>query len=165
MNEFLILIPIFYFLIIFQQSFLVKFSIFGVIPNLVLILVFLLNFLVKTDREKNLRMILSFIGGLLLDIHSGLLLGSWALNFLIIAILIDKFYQFFEKSNFLWFPILFCFCLYFSKIFLNFISLKYSFNVNLFSFFIVLLYSLFLFFIILFALRITNIYKSKKSPI
>jgi len=154
MKKFLIFIPVFYFLTIFQQSFLVKFSILGVIPNLVLILVFSLNFLAKTNQEKNLRMTLFFIGGLLLDIHSGLLLGSWALNFLIITILIDKFYQFFEKSNFFWLPIVFCLCLYFSKFFLYLIQ-NFSFKIsfNLMSFFIEFLYSLFISFLIIFIFK------------
>lgn len=57
----------FYILILFQTSFLVHFSLWGIVPNLVLILAVLVNFL---SSDKTLCIVVSAIGGLYLDIFS-----------------------------------------------------------------------------------------------
>jgi len=66
-RKILFFILFFYALILIQTSFLVHFSLWGVVLNLVLISVILIN-LLSSDRA--LGIISSFVGGLYLDIFS-----------------------------------------------------------------------------------------------
>jgi len=95
------------------------FTIYGMIPNLVLVLVFILNIL---DYKSGL--ILSFLAGLILDIYSGMPLGVSGLLFLIMAILIKKSLKFFQKLNILYLIAMFSICLIFYNFLLSFIQSK-----------------------------------------
>jgi len=77
------LILFFYFLTIFQTSFLVHFNIFGIIPNLVLITVIFINFFEKP--EKKLGIVSGFLGGFYLDIFSISLTGFFGFHILILV--------------------------------------------------------------------------------
>ena len=119
MKRDLILILLIYFLVLFQQSFLPHFAVYGIIPNLVLVLVFALNIL---DHKSGL--ILSFLAGLILDIYSGMPLGVSGLLFLIMAIFIKKSLKFFQKLNIFYLIVMFSSCLIFYNILLNLIQTK-----------------------------------------
>jgi len=119
MKKELLLILVIYLLVLFQQSFLSHFAIYGMIPNLVLLLVFVLNI---SGHKSGL--VLSFLAGLILDIYSGMPLGVSALLFLIMAILIKKSLKFFRKSNILYLIAMFSFCLIFYSFLLNLIQTK-----------------------------------------
>jgi len=119
MRKELLLILLICFLVLFQQSFLPHFAIYGMIPNLVLVLVFVLNIL---DYKSGL--VLSFGAGLILDIYSGMPLGVSGLLFLIMAILIKKSLKFFQKLNILYLIAMFSICLIFYNFLLSFIQSK-----------------------------------------
>jgi len=119
MKKELLLILFICFLILFQQSFLPHFAVYGIIPNLILILVFILNIL---DYKSSI--ILSFCAGLILDIYSEMPLGTSGLLFLIIALLIKKSLKFFQKLNILYLILIFSFCLVFYNFLLNLIQIK-----------------------------------------
>jgi len=119
MKKELLLILFICFLVLFQQSFLPHFTIYGMIPNLVLILVFALNILGHKSA-----LVLSFLAGLILDIYSGMPLGVSALLFLIIAILIRKSLKFFQKLNIFYLIAISSFCLILYNFLLNLIQAK-----------------------------------------
>lgn len=82
----LILIIFFYFLTLLQTSFLVHFSIFGLVPNFVLLLVILWNF---SEKTKNLTgLFAALIGGFYLDVFSNRFFGFNILILLGIVIFI-----------------------------------------------------------------------------
>ncbi len=143
MKKELFLILFIYFLVLFQQSLLPHFAVWGITPNLVLISIFLLNLL-----ENSSGIILAFSAGLILDIYSGLPLGVSALSFLILAVLIKKSSRLFQKSNIFYVIVMFSFCLLFYKFFLNFAqSFSFRFHFNLFTFLIEDFFSLVLLFL------------------
>jgi len=67
-KKIIFLIVIFYFLTIFQVSFLPHFNWQGIAPNLVLIMVVIFNLLEKP--EGKLGLISGFLGGIFLDVFS-----------------------------------------------------------------------------------------------
>jgi rod shape-determining protein MreD len=77
-----------FFLAVFQTSFLIRFSFFGIVLNLVIIAVFLVNLLEK--KENKLGVICAFLGGFFLDIFSlsGFFFGFYVLVCLIISFFI-----------------------------------------------------------------------------
>ena len=92
MRRFLFLIIVFYLLALIQSSFLIHFSLFGVIPNFILILVCLLSFFSFSggNRDEKISLYSAFLGGFLLDIFSSSFLGLSIIVLLIISILIKK---------------------------------------------------------------------------
>lgn len=74
MRKILLLIIFFYILVLLQTSFLVYFPIFGIVPNLVLIAVILINLFEK--QQENLGVLSAFIGGFFLDVFSSGFIGS-----------------------------------------------------------------------------------------
>lgn len=70
-----LLVPLFFFLALFQTSFLVHFPIFGIVPN-VIIIVFVLFHLSKALRSR-IGLASAVIGGLFLDVFSGAPFGFW----------------------------------------------------------------------------------------
>jgi len=82
----LISIIIFYFLSLLQTSFLVHFSICGIVPNLILIIVILWNFFEKPKNYSGLY--IAVIGGFFLDIFSNRFIGFYILISLTLAIII-----------------------------------------------------------------------------
>ena len=79
-KKILILIIALYCLTLFQTSFFVHFSIFGVIPNFVLIAVILWNFF--EQPKSNLGIYSALIGGFFLDVFSGRPIGFYILIFI-----------------------------------------------------------------------------------
>jgi rod shape-determining protein MreD len=67
-KKLLIFIPLFYFLALFQTSFLVNFKLFGLVPNLVLIAVVLINIFEKPRDYSGLGA--GFAAGFFLDVFS-----------------------------------------------------------------------------------------------
>jgi len=84
----IILITIFYFVAIFQNSFLVYFKLFGVELNLIFILFFLFCFFSKNNYLKII--FLSLLAGFLLDVFSVLFIGPSILLCLVIGLFIKK---------------------------------------------------------------------------
>ncbi len=80
--KYILSIIIVYFLALFQTSFLVHFSIWGMIPNLILILIFF--WILFEDPESSFGIYNAFVAGFFLDIFSNWLIGF---NILILVIL------------------------------------------------------------------------------
>ena len=116
MKKVLILILLFYFLVIFQESFLSHFTVLGATPNLILILVFLLIFFEENLATKNLGVLAGFLGGTILDFFSSIPFGIFALNLTLSSLFVKKISRVFKKSNILGFSILFLLYFYFLKI-------------------------------------------------
>lgn len=85
-KKFLILILLFYLLALFEASFLIHFEKLSRVPSLILILIILLNFLEKP--EKNPGIFSAFIGGFFWDIFSSRPIGFHILILIILAIFI-----------------------------------------------------------------------------
>lgn len=76
-KKILILILFFYILVLLQTSFLVHFNVKGIVPNLVLVSVILINFFEKP--KENLGFISGICGGFFLDIFSENFIGFYIL--------------------------------------------------------------------------------------
>lgn len=101
MRKILILIIFLYILVLLQTSFLPYFYIFGLLPNLVLITVILINLFEK--QQENLGIFSAFIGGFFLDIFSKGFLGINFIGFNILILLgIAIFIKFILKSYVRW---------------------------------------------------------------
>lgn len=164
MKKILILILLFYFLVIFQESFLSHFTLFGARINLILISVFLLIFFEEKFGSENFEMLCGFLGGTILDFFSSIPFGIFALNLALTSFLTKKISKVFKKSNIFAFSLLFLFYFSFYKIFLifeNFASIfffkrSFSLSFNITSFFSEILLSLI---VILLVLAITKKYE------
>jgi rod shape-determining protein MreD len=86
MKKFLFLFLSLYFLCLLQTSFLVHFSIKGIVLNLVLIAVVLIN-IFENPREIT-GIFLAGFGGLFLDIFSERFFGFWIIVLLLTAVLL-----------------------------------------------------------------------------
>jgi len=90
-KKILISIIVFYFLVLIQTSFLVHFTIFDVIPNIILILIILWNLFEK--RKDYFGVVNGFIGGFFLDIFSNHFVGFYILIFVGLAIFIKLIFK------------------------------------------------------------------------
>ena len=90
-KKILISIIVFYFLVLIQISFLVHFTIFDAVPNLVLILIIIWNFLEK--RKNYFGVINGLIGGFFLDIFSNHFIGFYVLILAGLAIFIKLIFK------------------------------------------------------------------------
>lgn len=89
LKKLLIIVLLFYFFILLKDSFLMHFSLFGVVPNLVFILFSLLVFFEKKD--SNLLIIFyALIAGLLTDIFSYSHIGPAVISLIVIGLLFKK---------------------------------------------------------------------------
>lgn len=88
MKKIIVFSLIIYFLILFQTSFLVHFVFLRYLPNLAVIFVLFLSIREKPDEKTTL--IMSFVGGLLLDAFSSKPFGFYA-SILLLTSLIVKF--------------------------------------------------------------------------
>jgi rod shape-determining protein MreD len=88
-KKLLIIVFLFYLFILLQNSFLAHFDIFGVSPNLVFVLFFLLVFFEKKDKTYR-AIFLAITAGLFLDIFSFTCLGPSIIVLIIIALLLKK---------------------------------------------------------------------------
>lgn len=103
MKKFLILFFIFYFLVLFQTTFLVHFDIKEQVPNLILILLFLMAFyFYPTEMQSEY-----ILAGFFLDIFSNYFFGVSIILLLLNGFLITKFLKHFKKTNILVFMFLF----------------------------------------------------------
>ena len=99
----LILIGIFYFLALFEISFLIHFKILNKVPSLILILILLLNSLENPNRDSGL--FVAFFGGLFWDIFSTRPIGFHILILITLAIFIKLFlkkyvrFQIFKRAQ------------------------------------------------------------------
>ncbi len=89
MKKILISVILLYFLALLQTSFLVHFSISGIVPNLILILIILWNLFEK--KGGSLGMYNALIGGFFLDVFSNRPIGFYILILVILAIFIKLF--------------------------------------------------------------------------
>lgn len=90
-KKILISIIVFYLLVLVQTSFLVHFTIFDAVPNIVLILVVAWNLLEK--RKNYLGIINALIGGFFLDIFSNHFIGFYVLILVGLAIFIKLIFK------------------------------------------------------------------------
>jgi len=86
MKNFILLTIIFYFLTLFQTSFLVHFSVKGVVINLVLVVLFLINIL--EAPEKNSGVYAAGIAGFLWDIFSEKFIGFYIVILIFLSLAI-----------------------------------------------------------------------------
>lgn len=91
MKKLLFFIAFLYFLALLQTSFLVHFPIAGIIPNLILILVIIWNFLEKPTNYFGF--LLAFLGGLFSDIFSSRPIGFNILILIGLVILIKLIFR------------------------------------------------------------------------
>jgi len=114
-----------YFLVIFQNSFLVHFAILGTVPNMVLISICLISFFEKPS--SNIKFYSALMSGLLIDVYSNFFIGVSILIFIAIALIFKKSIKSFknvsEKHPFRYFLPLFIICLALYKLFLIVVSI------------------------------------------
>ena len=91
LKKILISIIVFYFLVLIQTSFLVHFTIFDAVPNIVLILIIIWNFLEK--RRNYLGITNALIGGFFLDVFSSHFIGFYVLILVGLAIFIKLIFK------------------------------------------------------------------------
>lgn len=120
---YLILVFFFCLLLLFQESFLNKFTIFGFSFNFCLIPVFLLIFFAR----KNLGLNCAILVGVILDLFSFFPFGVFTLSLILSTFLIERISQIFQKLNILVFLFLFGLFLAFYEIFLIFGNFIFSF--------------------------------------
>jgi len=90
-KKILISIVIFYILVLLQASFLVHFSVWGIVPNLILIAIIFWNFFEK--KKSYLGLYNALIGGFFLDIFSNKFIGFYILISLTLAIIIKLIFR------------------------------------------------------------------------
>lgn len=121
--KYLILIFLFCFLLLLQESFFNKFLIFGFSFNVFLIPIFFLIFF----SQRNLAFFSAFLAGLALDVFSFLPFGVFIFGLCLNVFLIDKLFQIFQKSNFFTPFFLFALFLVFDKFLLFFGKFLFGF--------------------------------------
>lgn len=99
LKKLLISIIILYFLTLVQTSFLVHFIIWGMVPNLILLLVIVWNIFEKTENKIGLYN--GIIGGFFLDIFSNCFIGFNILILLVIVLFIKFIFRRYVRIPFL----------------------------------------------------------------
>ena len=125
MRKILVFSLVFFFLSLMQTSFFFHFNLYGIVPNTILVLVVLVNFLEK--KEKNSGLAIAAIGGFFLDLFSFLPLGISVVLLFIIALLIKRALKFLIEENIVHFVLI----LFFSFLFYNFFSVLVNSLLNL----------------------------------
>ncbi|MCX6738027.1 MAG: hypothetical protein NTY11_01240 [Candidatus Parcubacteria bacterium] len=146
----------FYFLAIFQVSYLTHFKIVGGLWNPVLIAVVFLNFFEKKEDKSGL--IIGALGGFYLDLFSPYFLGFFTLIGLGIAFLIKYIRPFLDIKKFISFVAVLFACLLIFEIILTLISIGSGFHFNVFS----IIINLFAGIIIYWILKLFNVFAKKK---
>lgn len=95
MKKAILLILVFYFLILLQTGFAPHFRVFGLVPNLVLGAVVLLNLFEK--QEEKFGLLAAVLGGFLMDIFSAHFFGFYAGSYLVIAVFLKYFVRQYVK--------------------------------------------------------------------
>jgi len=98
-KKILLSIILFYFLVLIQTSFLVHFTIFDAVPNIVLILVLGWNLLEK--RKNYLGVTNALIGGFFLDVFSSHFIGFYILILIGLAIFIKLIFKRYVRIPFI----------------------------------------------------------------
>ncbi len=138
MKKILIIILILFILTLIQTSFLVHFSIWGVFPNLILVLVSIFNFF--EDPVKKLGILTAGIGGFFLDIYSNSFIGALILTLIAISLIFKGSRIILkerpQKHPLIYFIPLFVFALVFYDFFFGFTlifvnSFHFSFDLSL----------------------------------
>ncbi len=90
----LISLPVLYLFALLQSSFLVHFNLFGIVPNLILILIILWSFFEQEKQMFSTTLVSAAIGGFFLDVFS-----NWPFGFhILILSAIVLFVKFFIKQ-------------------------------------------------------------------
>lgn len=97
-KRFLITLTVFYLLALLQTSFFIHFRIWGAVPNLILILIMLINVFEKP--KNNTGLLAGIIGGFFLDIFSSNFIGFYTLILLALSFLIKVILR-----KYVWSPI------------------------------------------------------------
>ena len=84
--KFILIFFLIYFLALLQSGFLAHFRLFGLVPNLILILIIIVNF--WEEKKKSLGIFSAFLGGLFIDVFSGRPFGFDILIYLAIALFV-----------------------------------------------------------------------------
>lgn len=132
MRRVIALIILFYFLALFQTSFLVHFKFKGGVLNLVLVFIILISFF--EQKEKHYGFLSGIIGGLYLDIFSSIFFGLFTLLAVATSLLIKIVKPFFETKKFISFFIILFSSLLFYQLVLALITLSRDFYFNIFTF-------------------------------
>lgn len=127
MIKVLFLTLFFYILALFQTTFLVHLSIKGITPNLILILVILVNYFIPqqvftksfSKTQRRLGIFASFVGGFFLDIFSNHPFTISLLVLLCLSFLIRVTLKGLNKYNIFLFTVMFISCILFYDLFLN----------------------------------------------
>ena len=90
LKNILISIVLLYFLVLLQTSFFVHFSLWGRVPNLVIVLIILWNIFEKDKTIFSLGILAALIGGFFLDIFSGWFFGIYIIILALTAVFIKK---------------------------------------------------------------------------
>lgn len=85
----------FYVLILIQTSFLVQFNVFGIVPNLILMAIILINIFTSVPDASGLAA--AFIGGIYLDIFSPSFFGFFGF-YTLVSLLISLLLKFILKN-------------------------------------------------------------------
>ncbi len=123
----------FYFLALFQTSFLVHYEVGGGLLNLVLVSVILFSFFEK--KESKSCLFIGAIAGFYLDIFSPLFPGLFTLLGIGIAFLVKLLKPFFETKRYVSFIIIFLGALLFYEIVLTLSMIGKGFYFNIFGLF------------------------------
>jgi len=102
-----------WFSVLLQESFLSFFEIFGARWNLILLTVFLLNFIERKDSKIGKTSAL--LGGFFLDLASNPFFGPFTFTLLILSFLIKKLKEIFQESNIFSFSLAFLSSFFFYK--------------------------------------------------
>lgn len=95
----------------------------GITPNLMLILVFTLSFFSSIDSQSRWPGFLTAVGGgLLLDVHSGLSLGTEALMLIGVSLVVKQTLKWLDKVNFFVYLVLFSLLLILYQVVFNLLS-------------------------------------------
>lgn len=88
----------FYCFVLMQSSFLIHFNIYGFVPNLILISVFVLNLIESPEKKSGL--FLAAFGGFLIDVFSNRPVGLNLLIYLVLAFIIKYLLRNYVRVSF-----------------------------------------------------------------
>jgi rod shape-determining protein MreD len=146
----------FYFLALYQTSFLIHYEVNGGFLNLILISIILINFFEKKEEKSGI--FIGAIGGFYLDIFSPYIPGFFTLLGIAISFLIKLLKPFFETKKSISFFIIFFTTLLFYEIVLAITTIGHNFFFNIFSF----LYNLLMGAVIYFSIKFLYVFFQQK---
>jgi len=159
----ILFIIFFLFLVIFQTSFLIPFSVLGKIPNLGLVFLFLVLFFNKNSFKS--FPVESIIAGILLDVFYGGFLGLSGIILFLISLLFQWIFENVRKQNILVFGfLLFFFLTFYQGLFLlaNFLIEK-NFVFSNSYFWVQILYNFIVGYLLLICLNLKSLKTLRKE--